>query len=359
MGELSELDDALARFSLNALEYAGGLANHGPMVVEALSRLGHGSLITGFVDVYAPRLPPLQRGAVIPPAARDAALGDVARMPDWVSTFEDEMDRSPWTEVLGRWLPPLLPGLFAGAAHGLLRVAHAVRALDQDDTAVRRRDLGLGLAYWAARYQELPGVPGRAAEAGFGPAACFAELRVVPHELRAPGFFFSAVEVLGDQEELRRDFVAVVERFDPASADPDALVHEICRCAAELYLANPHARIAYVHCLTAPSALRLLAPRLDTNTLQRAVGFALQAVLALHAVSAGEAQSEVTPEVERLAVDEAELRYRAACSLEEHAIKFVEACLREHAIQPAPVFRLAAADAATRLDSGAGRGAAC
>ena len=34
---------------------------------------------------------------------------------------------------------------------------------------------------------------------------------------------------------------------------------------------------------------------------------------------------------------------------DEHAIKFVEACLREDAIRPAPAFRAAARDAIERL----------
>jgi hypothetical protein len=251
-----------------------------------------------------------------------------------------------------------LPGLFAGAAHGLLRVAHAVRALEASDTPTRRRELGLGLAYWAARHQELPGVPGRNAEPGFGPDACFAAAAVVPAAQRRPGLFFDAVGSLHGTD-AGDAFVDVVERFDAESESPDALVHVLCRIAAENYLANPQARIAYVHCLTAPSALRLLAPFLDDTLRRRAIGLALQASLALHVVSSGGSPPAVAPEVLRLAEDEAEIRYRAACSLEEHAIKFVEACLREDAIRPAPVFRLAAADAAIHLDSGAGRGAVC
>ena len=54
-------------------------------------------------------------------------------------------------------------------------------------------------------------------------------------------------------------------------------------------------------------------------------------------------------EAERLAEDPAEIRYRAACSFEEHAIKFSEACLRENALCPDPALRIAAADAALHL----------
>ena len=55
-----ELDEALERFQKCDLEFMGGLANHGPMAAEALVALGHGALIAGFVDAYAPLIPPLE-----------------------------------------------------------------------------------------------------------------------------------------------------------------------------------------------------------------------------------------------------------------------------------------------------------
>lgn len=356
---MTDLDDALTRFQQTDPEYLGGLANHGPMVVEALARLGHGSLIDGFVDIYAPRLPVLLPGKAITPAEQSAAYGDTARMSDWRETFVAELAARPWRDVLGEWLEPLLPGLFAGAGHGLLRTAHAVRSLEADETAPRTRELAFGLGYWAARYQELPGTPGARAEAGCGPVACFDGARVVPTKSRAAGFFFDAVRVLEELPEEHASFVLQVERFDPSCAAPGDLLHALCVVAAERYLANPQARVAYVHCLTVPAAVRLLAPHLGPEATQRAIGFALQAALALHVVSAGEGSVEPTAEVSRLAEDPAEIRYRAACSLEAHAIKFVEACLREHAIGEEPVLCLAAADAAVHLNSGQGRGASC
>lgn len=354
----SDLDAALARFQQADLEWGGGLANHGPMAAEALCALGHSALIDGLVDVYAPRVPPLRVGEPIPVSERLAARGDPARLPDWVATFDGEIVRRPWRELLARELPSLLPGLFAGAAHGLLRVAHGVRAVERRDTPVRRRELALGLAYWAGRYQELPGVPSAHPVPGRDVDACFdAAPRVAP-DARRPGLFFEAVRVLDELPEFAR----VVEGFDPGDADLSTAIHRICRRSARLYLANPGQRVAYVHCVTAPSCLRLLAPYLDPADARRAVGYALQAALALHAVSAGVEEAatlELPEQTVRLAGDEAEIRYRAACSIDEHAVKLAEACLREQAVQADPVFLLAAADAAIHLDAGAGRGARC
>ena len=167
---MSDLDDALERFQNRGFEYAGGLTNHGPMAVEALVELGHPALIPGFVDTYEPRLPPLESGTWMAPGERMAARGCVERLGDWRVTFERELEESNWSDLVRREASAMIAGLFSGGTHGFLRVAHALRALERDETPVRRRELAFGLAYWAGGYQELPGVPGNRAEPGWGPA---------------------------------------------------------------------------------------------------------------------------------------------------------------------------------------------
>ena len=354
-----DLDDALERLHHCGFEYGMGFANHGPMAAEALVELGHPALLVGWTDLYPPRLPEIERGRALAASELEAARGDITRLPDWVVSFEERVEARPWRECLRAELPPLLPGLFAAAAHGMLRVAHAVRALERGETATRRRELAHGLAYWAARYEELPGEPGSRARCG--PDTAFEALPVVPLAERKGGLFTDAVASLGDLA----GFCDAIEAFDPRAVAPEAWLTSLCRFAAGRYLENPGARIAYVHTLTAPSALRLLLPFLEEADARRALGYAFQTVVALHAVSAGAPEDPADSsgawgkppptrdEIERVAGDEAELRYRAACSLEEHAIKFTAACLVEDALAPDPVFRLAAADAALTLE---GRG---
>jgi hypothetical protein len=163
--------------------------------------------------------------------------------------------------------------------------------------------------------------------------------------------FFDAVRVLDEQPGFA-DSIASVEI---ASSELDAVIGELSREGARLYLRNPSARVAYAHTVTAASALRLLTSLIAPETLHELAGFAFQASCALHAVQSGSQQGEPTlsDKVRRLAEDPDEIRYRAACSLREHAIKLAEACLREDAIAPDPVLRLAAADAALELE-GAG-----
>jgi hypothetical protein len=341
---------------MGALEYAGGLSNHGPMAAEALQALGHASLIPAWVDVYAPRLPDREHGAPIAADGQTAALGS-GRDGDWIATFGVELERTTWRDVLSRWLPALLPGLFAAATHGALRAAHAVRALEQEETDVRRRELAIGLAYWASRYQRLPGQPGANAQAGRGPAAVLSELPLLGPEQRSPGFFTESVLALDAMPE----FAQAIERFDPFAMPVSQAISELCATLAGLYLEHPDARIAYAHGVTAPSALRLLAPYLDADSLAAGLGYALQAAAALHATNGRAPASDeprgVDAELDALSGRVEEIRYRAACSVEEHAIKLTEACLREDAIRPDRRLRVAAADAATRLGaSHGGRG---
>jgi hypothetical protein len=339
---VSELDAALERFDRTAPEWGGGLANHGPMAAEALAALGHPALIPGFVERYAPRLAPLGPGKVLAREERVAALGDPQRTSDWIATWRAELGARPWPDVLREAIAELVPGLFASAAHGLLRTAHAVRSLEAEDSPLRRGELAHGLGLWSARHQELPGRPGAAPVR----APSLDSLEPIPPELRSGGLFFDQVRVLDRHPPFR----AWLEGLD-LLPDVDASIATLTREAAALYLGHRGGRIAYAHTVTAPSALRLLAPHLPDEVLRLAVGRAWQAVGALHAVSYAPEPPDPAERAaaERVASDTAEIRYRAACSMDDHSIKLTEVCLREDAAAPDSILRLAAADAALHL----------
>jgi len=341
---MSELDLALLRLQKTAPEYGPGLANHGPMVCEALVALGHEALIPAWLERGLPRLPPLTAGRPLARAELAAALGDASRVADWIASYEVELAERPWRDVLGDAVAALAPGLFASAGHGWLRTAHAVRALGAGESPPRVRELAFGLGLWAARHRTLPGVPGRS-PAGRPPR--LADVEPLPPPLRRPGLFRDAVEPLAQQPA----FAGWADGIDLDAAEPNALLGGLCREASRLYLAQPAARIAYAHVVSLPSALRLAWPALPPAARRALLGRALQAAGALHAVSSA-ADAVDPPErtaAERLADDPAEIRYRAACSLDDHAVKLAEACLREDALAPDPALRLAAADAALHL----------
>jgi hypothetical protein len=356
-GEIvSNFDEALERFHLGGLEYAGGLANHGPMAAEALERLGHQALIPALVGLYAPRLPPAEPGRVMSDAEAKVSLGDVKRSTDWVATFEARLDREEWRGVVAASVPALMPGVFAGAGHGWLRTAHAVRSLEDEDSPLRRRELARGLAYWSARYQSLPGRPGMGSAALRDLETAFASWPLVGEPDARSGMFFEAMRRLDSFPE----FSSAIERFEaPGVGELDAFLSGLCRIAASLYLAHPESRIPYVHALTIPSAMRLVAPLIGDSEARLGGAYVFQAMAAMHSMfGQGLIASEPDDEVRRIAQDWDEIRYHAACSIQEHAIKMVEACWREDQVAPDPIFRLAAADAALKIDA-RGRAALC
>ena len=62
----------------------------------------------------------------------------------------------PWRpDVLDRWVGRLAAGMSAAATHGVIRTAHAARALGRRETPECLAELTRGLACWAAAYEEL------------------------------------------------------------------------------------------------------------------------------------------------------------------------------------------------------------
>src|SRR5688500_762408 len=165
------LNDALERLTEYRYLDQPGLASHAPMAAEALSSLGYDDEVGPWVEAYKARHTPMAAPPMssrIDPDDGDSwqpALGDFSRVSDWNRMFTEALDDQPWRSVVQRWMPRLLPGYGGGLTHGLLRVAHAVRALPADaassDTIgeLAGRELAMGLAQWAAFYQALPVTP--------------------------------------------------------------------------------------------------------------------------------------------------------------------------------------------------------
>ena len=154
------LDEAYERFSGTGPEWGEDqLTNHGPMAVEVLVRRGHADDVHIWVDRYLRRLDALPAATNrITTANWREALGDGRRIGDWTAYFRAEVAEQPWRDVLVTWWPRLLPGIVAGATHGVIRTSHAVRALlAGDDSQPALAELASGLAVWAARSLAVPG----------------------------------------------------------------------------------------------------------------------------------------------------------------------------------------------------------
>ncbi|HXK33139.1 MAG TPA: questin oxidase family protein [Dehalococcoidia bacterium] len=341
-----QLDEALTRFAARGPEFGPGLSNHGPMASEALAALGRHDAIEPWAEWYASARQlgdrPESRNPIQPDDWR-AALGDIRRAGDWSRFFEREIASAPWHSVLQAWAPRLLPGIMAGATHGFLRTAHAVRALDAGETPERVRELGEGLAYWAARYQTLPTSSSLASDVSV--AEAIARVPKIDPSARRPGLIFDAVRAVDEES-----FGPVIALVSPAR-DTDAFVDEITRNFVRLYLSNAqHASISFVHTVTAPSALRFVAPHLDPTTAREAKRYVWQACAAIYSAyarspAADSALVDETP-------DEQDLVQQSIAARDEHAIKFTEACLREYRRSHDGAFIVAARDACVRLRAG-------
>src|SRR5215472_17026310 len=151
------LDDALETLAAYGIELKNGNSNHAPMVAEALCALGRPDAVMPWLARYRERMLPC-RSADARIFRHDwrGSLGDRARFADWSAFFADELREWPWREALDHWMEQLAPGFCAAATHGVIRVGHAARALADNETPPRLRELADALASWAATYQELP-----------------------------------------------------------------------------------------------------------------------------------------------------------------------------------------------------------
>jgi hypothetical protein len=338
------IDDALDILHRTGPDLVNGNSNHGPMVAEALLALGRPDSVIPWIEGYKSRFQdhPQTRSPISPHGWHEA-LGDRGRSADWVAFFDRKLAEAPWQEVLQAWVPQLTPGLMAAATHGLIRTGHAVRSLDARETPLRLHELAEGLGYWATCYQVLPGRPS-GGQTGHSPREAVQSVRRVHGpDFEARGSIVQQVKGLEGQPE----FTTAIDLVDTAG-NLSWFISELTETFAGIYLANPKGLIAFVHAVTAPSALRLLAPYLTDADARVAARYAWQACAAIYAwysTAPPPSTAVVTPPTEGADA----LIDRAVAAGGAHTIKFTEACLREYALNPNPVYLVAARDAAERV----------
>jgi hypothetical protein len=141
----------------DSVEFPPFLANHLPMILIAMERLGASpDRLVAFARTYRTSnglcaLPPSQ--APLTADSWTSALGERAREADLRTFFLREVARHGARTAVAIHLPRLAPGIAGSAFHPLMRLAYAVMAKDDED-------IGIALGYWAATY--LPLDPDRA-----------------------------------------------------------------------------------------------------------------------------------------------------------------------------------------------------
>ena len=290
------LTEALDRLLFTDATYEGGLSNHGPMAAEALAHLGAPASISPYVDHVLLKLEP--------------ARSDPAAAPD------------EWRPWLRARLGALVGAAASQAGHGLLRVAHAVRGLeraeaDDADLTTFLRELGAAVAYWEGGATALPAPSALVGSLGVGEWLDSLE-RLDPGR-RSHGML---TLTLTDAARLP-GFVDRVAALAPSS-DPTATLDALGAAAAECFRRNiGSSAFATLHGTTVSAMATVLLDHLDDAGKQRLVaavaGFVAAAVVGFDDALDIVAQ-DPTPAPPRLA----EL---AAASLEDHTIKFTDACI--------------------------------
>ncbi|MET9953282.1 questin oxidase family protein [Streptomyces sp. NPDC006339] len=308
------LDEALQRLHASGPERLGRLTNHAPMAVEALAAHGQARAVHRWLDRYAPKLEEFPAG-VAPVTAADwrAALGDPRRAADWIAHFERELAERPWRDVLAEWWPRLLPGMYGGSTHPVIRVGHAVRTLLAGElTAPRLTELAHGLGYWAARHRPVTGLaplPGADSAAD--------ALDAVPPIAGQDGGF-----------PARLGRVTGLPVWAASVDDPDTAhrrLTELVRAATHRYATHGHGEeTMLVHAATAPNAVLRTLPALPRALWVPSLRAAWTASAAVTAMYAPATAVAPTPPGSLTAE---EVFARALAHGDEHVIKLTDTAL--------------------------------
>ncbi|MEV8042292.1 questin oxidase family protein [Streptomyces griseoluteus] len=313
MDETGVLDEALERLHGAGPERMGRLTNHAPMAVEALVARGQAAGVHRWVGLYARKLEEFPAGVErVTRSNWAAALGDSRRVADWVGYFQGEVGERGWREVLAEWWPRLLPGMYGGSTHPVIRVGHAVRTLLAGETGPRVTELAHGLGYWAARHRPVTGLtplPG-------ADSAAAALDAVRPIAVRDGGFPARLDRVTGLP-------VWAAEVTDPAEAH--RRLTELVRAATHRYATHGHGEpTMLVHAATAPNAVLRTLPALPKDLWVPSV---CAAWTASAAVTAMYAPDEPAPYAPPSALAPEELAERALAHGDEHVIKLTDTAL--------------------------------
>jgi Questin oxidase-like len=339
------LDEAYVRLHQWGPEWGGdnGLSNHGPMAVEVLARRGYEGQVEGWLDRYVPRLVELPGES--DPITEDnwqQAMGELARVGDWVAFFRRAVRAAPWPEVLAAWWPRLLPAIASGATHGLIRTGHAVRTVLSGDTSPEAVDeIAHALGYWAARAVYVPGL---AAPAGSLDAEnALAALPRLPDQSGGMRHRFARLA----------DLVAwtpalTTLRAPGTPAEVTAALGSLAEAGARQYATHGYGSpVLLVHVATAPNAMSQLLPALPEELWPSSLAATWAACAA---ITVAYAPADPQPAPAAPADDPAGLMARAAEHGDEHVIKLTDAVLDAHARTGDPALLAAATRCADLID---------
>src|SRR5271166_41251 len=244
------LEQALAWSRQWSAEFPFFLANHLPMVLVALHRMGaDDDRLEAYCHIYHEKnglVPvPEPTGEVTRDNWREF-LGQREREADYRAFFRSEVARLGAAQAATAYLPELVPGLAASAMHAFMRMAYATMTDSDEET-------GIALAYWAATYLSLGASqahppttddPAEVLAYMYGPAT----FRHVETERDLLWHFMSAIA-------LKPEFAPVIDMLAIGPETHD----RVARVSLALYAATLD--FCALHAVTGTHWLRLMAPR--------------------------------------------------------------------------------------------------
>ncbi len=289
-------DSELERLTVFSTEYGRGLSNHGPMALEALASLGLPDAFGPYVTEVSKKLEPTD----------DVYIGRA----DWQSQLQEE-------------LLQIVHKAGAQAGHGLLRVAHAARALGRYESEIRRRELTAALGYWSlGTALKSPESLGGTLEL----SDLLARLPRLDAAQRSDGLLVYGLRMAMEEPGVF-DLVASARPADDLPAAFDRLA--LAACAAQVRNTGLN-NFALLHGVTVSMIAAELLPYLDEAGQRRlesaVIGFVVAAVVAFD-------DNSVSPDLPAIKAGSElgvlhELAQQAAAGLDDHDIKFADACTR-------------------------------
>lgn len=306
------LADLLARNrALFSPAYHGELSNHLPMCLIALARLGaDDERLASFAATYEKQLEP----------DRDAARASR------IASLTAEVRQMGRDAVLARHLPGLMPAVSAAALHGVIRLAYAILAADDDEIAH-------ALAYWQGEESPIEAAPTDEVD---GPRT--ADPFVVLDALRAAAIPAPTVRqtIINDLRQVTHD-----ARFHPIAGRllvDETSLPRLAEVARRLYVAQPS--FTSLHAVTGTQAARVVVPWVkDVAGACRALWTALAATFVVVR------SPELRPRALGAPPSWDAIRRAAVASDDDHAAKFVFTCIEEEKAWSEAEYRALAAHA--------------
>lgn len=331
--QISGLETVLTRARADSFEFPYLLANHVPMVLVALDRLGASpQRLDEWYEIYkdAHKLPPMPE-PVAPFSVEtwQSSLGDRSREADYRAFFTDEVRRLGIAGAIRTYISPMAQGIGGSATHPLMRLAYAVLNVDPDE-------VGNAIGYWAATYLPLLGPTGAMPETD-DPAVLLGQMDKVAgiHDI-APetDLLWHTIKAVGALD----DFAPVVDRLAFTPATPRKMAE------ASLIAFTALLDFTSLHAVTGLHWLRVVSPYLgDWVPVYRAYWQVLLALVPKLGFPALPSADWIAEQRARPAPEWPDIKAKAIASNDEHDISLTYSASEEEKVWGDPLYRVVAA----------------